>query len=236
MHAFLARAMASSSKRWLDTANDLASSEHRQGGHHRARGDAPCRRRCRLRQHVARVHRRHRGLRAISECRPPGSEDPASGGTRERSRPTRSSRSTRLHVSMAAGIHLAVTNEYSPDLLDGPSPYASPSNHPVQQPVRHRKFAARALISAPRHRHWSRSGWQLSWCACHSVQSTCQHKSIRSRQEPFRLVMRAGNRVTGDRFRTTSLFRALQRPIEQYCVRFASVEARRAFLRATGER
>jgi hypothetical protein len=191
--------------------------------------------RSRLRRHVARVPRRPKGSCGISERRRPGSEN-TGPGARERSRPTRSSRSTRLHVSMAAGLHWAVTNEYSPDLLDGPSPYASPSNHPVQQPVRHREFAARAQVSAPRHRHWSRSGWQLSWCACHSVQSTCQHKSIRSRQEPFRLVMRAGNRVAGDRFRTTSLFRALQRPIEQYCVCFASVEARRAFLRATGER
>jgi hypothetical protein len=201
-----------------------------------AQEGAPCVQRYRLHQHVARVHRRRRRLCEISERRPPGSEDTASDGTRERSRPKRACRSARMHVSVGAGLHWAVTNEYSPDLLDGPSPYASPSNHPVQQPVRHREFAARAQIFAPRHRHWSRSGWQLSWCACHSVQSTCQHKSIRSRQEPFRLVMRAGNRVAGDRFRTTSLFRALQRPIEQYCVCFASVEARRAFLRATGER
>lgn len=150
--------------------------------------------RYRLRRHAARVPRRPKGSCGISERRRPGSEN-TGPDTRERSRPTRSSRSTRLHVSMAAGLHWAVTNEYSPDLLDGPSPYASPSNHPVQQPVRHREFAARAQISAPRHRHWSRSGWQWSWYACHSVQSTCQHRSIRSRQEPFRLVMRAGNRL-----------------------------------------
>jgi hypothetical protein len=86
---------------------------------------------------------------------------------------------------MGAGLHLAVTNECFPDLSVGPSPYASRSNQAVQQPVRHCESAARAQISHPRHRYCGRSERQLSWCACHSVHSTCQHKSIRSTREPF---------------------------------------------------
>jgi hypothetical protein len=156
--------------------------------------------RYRLRRHVARVPRRHTVLREISERRPPGSEDTASDGTRERSRPRRSCRSTRMHVSMGAGLHLAVTSECYPDLSVGPSPYASRSNHAAQRPLRHCESAARAQISHPRHRYCGRSEGQLSWCACHQYTGPASTKSIRSTREPLALGHeRSGTRVVGDR-------------------------------------
>ena len=81
---------------------------------------------------------------------------------------------------MGAGLQLAVTNECVPDLSVGPSPYASRSNHAARQSVRHCESAAPAQVSHPRHRPGGRGERQLSWSACQSVHSTCQHKSIRS--------------------------------------------------------